>query len=50
MGGTDWTCFDMKDTNSLYFDSFSCPPENVLLQQLPKPIPSPNYEIQHIES
>ena len=29
MGGTDWTCFDMKDINSLYFDSFNCPPEKV---------------------
>ena len=37
-GGSHWTCFRVKDNKSYYFDSFGGYPDNILLNQLPKPI------------
>ena len=36
--GTHWNCLILKDNKSYYFDSFGGAPDNVLLDQLPKPI------------
>ena len=49
-GGSDWTCFIIKDNKSFYFDSFGCQPDKFLLNQFPKPIISHNYKIQDINS
>ena len=50
MGGSDWTCFIVKDNISYYFDSFGGSPDKFLLKQLPKPIIYHNYKIQDINS
>ena len=47
MGGTHWTCFIVKDIKSFFFDSFGGNPENLLLNQLPKPIIYHNCKIQN---
>ena len=49
-GGTNWTCFIVKDSKSFYFDSFGVSPDKFLLNQLPKPITYHNYKIQDINS
>ena len=49
-GGTHWTCFIVKDNNSLYFDSFGGAPDKFLLNQLVKPMIYHNYKIQDINS
>ena len=48
MGGTQWTCFIVKDYKSYYFDSFSGQPDKFLLNKLPKPIIYHKYKIQDI--
>ena len=50
MGGTQWTCFIVKDNKSYYFDSFGVQPDKFFLKQLPKPIINHNYKIQDINS
>ena len=50
MGGTNWTCFIVKENKSYYFDSFGGQPDKFLLNQLTKPIIYHNYKIQHIDS
>ena len=37
-GGSQWTCFIVKDNKSYYFDSFGGQPDKFLLKELPKPI------------
>ena len=49
-GGTNWTCFIVKDKKSCYFDSFGGAPDKFLSNQLPKPIIYHNYKIQDIYS
>ena len=49
-GGTNWTCFIVKDKKSYYFDSFGGQPLKLLLKQLPKPIIYHNYKNQDIKS
>ena len=49
-GGTQWTCFIVKDNKSYYFDFFGGQPDKFLLNQLPKPIKYHNYKIQDINS
>ena len=49
-GGSNWTCFILKDNKSYYFDSFGGTPDKFLLKQLPKPIIYHNYKIQDINS
>ena len=44
-GGTQWTCFIIKDNKSFYFDSFGGQPDNFLIKQIPKPILNHNYKI-----
>ena len=48
--GTHWTCFIIKDNKSYYFDSFGGQPDNILLNQLPKPKIYHNYKIQDLNS
>ena len=43
MGGSYWCSFVVKDRKSFYFDSFGGQPDNILLNQLPKPIIYHNY-------
>ena len=50
MGGSDWTCFIVKDSKSYHLDSFGGQPDKVILNQLPKPILYHNYKIQDINS
>ena len=50
MGGSHWTCFYIKDKKSYYFDSFGSQPDNVLLNQSPKPIVYHNYKMRGINS
>ena len=50
MGGTDWSCFIVKDNKLFYFDSFGGQPDKFLLKQLPKPITYHYYKIQDINS
>ena len=38
MGGSPWTCFYVKNNESLYFDSFGGQPAKILLNQIPKPV------------
>ena len=38
MGGSQWTCFIVKDIKSYYYDNFGGQPDIFLLKQLPKPI------------
>ena len=38
MGGPHWTCFIVKNIKSFYFDPFGAQPDQLLLNQLPKPI------------
>ena len=45
-GGTHWTCFIVKDNKSFYFDSFGGHPDELLQNQLPKPIIYHNYKTQ----
>ena len=45
-GGSQWTCFFIKNKKSFYFDSFGGQPGKILLNQLPKPITYHNYKIQ----
>ena len=49
-GGTQWTCFIVKDNKSYYYDSFGVQPDKFLINQLPKPIIYHNYKIQDIHS
>ena len=49
-GGTYWTCFNVKDNKSSYFDSFYGSPDKLLLHQSPKTITYHNFEIQDIKS
>ena len=49
-GGTHWTCFLIKNGESYYFDSFGWESDEFLLRQLPKPIVSHTFKIQHIDS
>ena len=49
-GGTQGTCFIVKDNKSYYFDSFGGQPDKFLLKQLPKPLIYHNYKIQDINS
>ena len=49
-GGTHWTCFLINKDGSFYFDSFGISPDKFLLNQLPKPITSSKYKIQHNDS
>ena len=37
-GGTDWTCLQIKNKKSCYFDSFGGSPDKNVFKQLPKPI------------
>ena len=37
-GGSYWTAFYIKNTKSIYFDSFGGAPDKFPLNQLPKPI------------
>ena len=46
MGGSHWTCFLIKDNRSYYFDSIGGQPDEILLNQLPKPIKYHNYKIK----
>ena len=48
VGGTHWTCFTIKDNKSFHSVSFEGQPEEVLLNQLPKPKIYRKYEIQDI--
>ena len=50
MGGSQWTCFIVKDNKSYYFDAFGGQPDKFLLKQLPKPIIYHNCKIQEINS
>ena len=50
MGGTHWTCFIVEDNQSYYYDSFGGNPDNLLLNQLPKPNLYHKYNIQDINS
>ena len=50
MGGSHWTCFLVKDNKSYYFDSFGGQPDNILLNDLPKPIIYHSSKIQDIKS
>ena len=36
MGGNHWTCFEIKDEISQYFDSFGGSPDLFKLNHLPK--------------
>ena len=47
-GGTHWCTFYVKNNKSIFFDSFGFQPENILLNQLPKPIINHNYKIQDL--
>ena len=49
-GGSQGTCLIVKDNKSYYFDSFGGQPDELLLNQLPKPIIYHNYKIQDIIS
>ena len=46
MGGSHWVCLIVKDNKSFYFDSFGGHPDNLLPNQLPKPIIYHNYKFQ----
>ena len=46
MSGSHWTCFIVKDKESLYFDSFGGQPDKFLKKEIPKPITYHNYKIQ----
>ena len=50
MGGTQWTCFIVKDSKSYYFGSFGVQPYKFLLNQLPKPLTYHNHKIQDVNS
>ena len=50
MGGTQWTCFIVKDNKSYYFDSFGGAPDTFLLEKIPKPIIYRNYKKQDTNS
>ena len=50
MGGSNWTCFFIKDDKSNYFDSFGGQLDKCLINQLPKQIIYHNYKIQDINS
>ena len=50
MGGTQWTCFYIKDNKSFYFDFFGTQADEFLLNHLPKPITYHNYKKQDINS
>ena len=50
MGASHWTCFIVKDDKSFHFDSFGVTPDNLLLNQLSKPILYHNHKIQVITS
>ena len=47
-GGTQWTCFKVKEKKSYYFDSFGGQPDKFLLKHLPEPIIYHNYKIQDV--
>ena len=47
-GGTHWTY--VKNNKSFYFASFRCQPDNLLLNQLAKPIVYHSYKIQNKKS
>ena len=47
-GGSQWTCFIVKDNKSNYFDSFGGVPDTSLLNQIPKPVKYHRYKIQEI--
>ena len=50
-GGTHWVAFYIfTEGSSSYFDSFGGPPDQLLTEQLPKPIKYHNYIIQGIHS
>ena len=49
-GGTQWTCFYIKDKKLYYSDSSGGQLDKFLLNQLPKPIICHNYKIQDINS
>ena len=49
-GGTDWTCFIVKDNKSFYFDTFGGQPDKFPLNPLLQPIIYHNYKIQDIYS
>ena len=48
--GTHWTAFYVKNNKSYYFDSFGGQPDNVLSNQLSKPIISHKFKIQDIDA
>ena len=50
MGGSHWTCFIVKDSESFYFDSFGGQPDKFVLIQIPQPKTYHNYEIHDIYS
>ena len=50
MRGIHWTCFNIKDKKSYYFDSFGGSNDKFLLNQLPKPIRYQKYKVQDIHS
>ena len=45
-GGTHWTCFIIKNSESFYFDSFGGRPNKILLNQLPEPKLYHNYKTE----
>ena len=49
-GGSQWTCFIMKDNKSYDFGSLGGPPGKNQQNQLPKPRTYHSYEIQDIYS
>ena len=42
--GTHWVCFIVKDNKPYYFDLFGVNPDNLLLNQKPKPKIYRNYK------
>ena len=49
-GGTHWTCFEVKDKKSYYYDSFVRAPDKFLSNQLPKQVTYHNYKTQDSNS
>ena len=50
MGGSCWSCFNIKNNESFYFDSFGCRPDKYLSNQLSKPILNHDHKIQVLNS
>ena len=48
MDGSPLRCFFMKDNKSFFFDILGGAPDNILLQQLPKPLICHNHKIQDL--